>query len=526
MLLENTLTVPSNTKRIRWILGDQLALSHSWFEQKDEAVLYVIAELRQETDYAPHHTQKVCAFFAAMRNFADSLARLGHRVLHLDLDATAPFEDLPTLINTLCANSSIEHFDYQRPDEYRLQLQLEQLSLPSHCTKSLYESEHFLLPYPEIEKTFTANKAIRMENFYRKMRKRFDVLMEGDQPRGDRWNFDAENRKKLKKHDIDALPAPLVFANDVKTIISRLERHKVKTIGVKAESIMWPINRDQALAQLEFFCETCLPHFGTFQDAMTCNSPHRWSLYHARISFALNCKLLNPREVIDAAIAALGSRATEIDLAQVEGFVRQILGWREYMRGMYWINMPSYSEKNALDAHKALPEFFWNAQTSMRCMSEAIGQSLERSYAHHIQRLMITGNFCLLAGIEPSEVDAWYLGIYIDAIEWVEMPNTRGMSQFSDGGLIASKPYAASGNYVSKMSDYCSSCHYDVKRKTGRGACPLNSLYWRFMIKHRDRLAKNPRIAMLFKGWDKQGDAEKKAVLDYAEGLLANLDTL
>ena len=292
MLLENTVTVPSNTKRIRWILGDQLALSHSWFEQKDEAVLYVIAELRQETDYAPHHSQKVCAFFAAMRNFADNLASLGHRVLHLDLDATAPFKDLPTLITTLCANSSIEHFDYQRPDEYRLQLELEQLSLPSHCTKTCYESEHFLLPYPEIEKTFTANKAVRMENFYRKMRKRFDVLMEGDQPRGDRWNFDAENRKKLKKQDIDALPAPLVFANDVKAIISRLERHKVKTIGVKAESIMWPINRDQALAQLKFFCDTCLPHFGTFQDAMTCNSPHRWSLYHARISFALNCKLL------------------------------------------------------------------------------------------------------------------------------------------------------------------------------------------------------------------------------------------
>ena len=526
MLLENTLTIPSGTNRIRWILGDQLALSHSWFEQKDEAVLYVIAELRQETDYAPHHSQKVCAFFAAMRHFADSLTSLGHRVLHLDLDATAPFKDLPALINALCSNNAIEHFDYQRPDEYRLQRQLEQLSLPSHCEKSRYESEHFLLPYPEIEKTFTANKAVRMENFYRKMRKRFDVLMEGDQPRGDRWNFDAENRKKLKKQDIDALPVPLVFANDVNAIISRLERHNVKTIGVKAESIMWPINRDQALAQLKFFCETCLPHFGTFQDAMTCNSPHRWSLYHARISFALNCKLLHPREVIDAAIAALDSRATEIDLAQVEGFVRQILGWREYMRGMYWINMPGYSEKNTLDAHTALPNFFWNAQTSMRCMSEAIGQSLETSYAHHIQRLMITGNFCLLAGIEPDEVDAWYLGIYIDAIEWVEMPNTRGMSQFSDGGLIASKPYAASGNYVSKMSDYCGSCEYDVKRKTGRGACPLNSLYWRFMIKHRDRLAKNPRIAMLFKGWDKQGDAEKKAVLDYAEGLLANLDTL
>jgi deoxyribodipyrimidine photolyase-related protein len=223
---------------------------------------------------------------------------------------------------------------------------------------------------------------------------------------------------------------------------------------------------------------------------------------------------------------ALNARPGEIDLAQVEGFVRQILGWREYMRGMYWANMPGYEKKNALGAKATLPEFFWTGKTAMRCLQEAIGQSLEYSYAHHIQRLMITGNFCLLAGVDPDAVDEWYLSIYIDAIQWVEMPNTRGMSQFADGGLIASKPYAASGNYVSKMSDYCSSCNYDVKRKTGRGACPLNSLYWRFMIKHRDRLARNPRIAMLFRGWDKQSDAEKAAILDYAESLLANIEDL
>lgn len=526
MLLENTLTVPPSTTRIRWILGDQLALSHSWFEQSDDTVLYVIAELRQETDYTLHHFQKVCAFFAAMRDFAETLASQGHNVLHLDLDSTAPFKQLPDLITALCASSAIERFDYQRPDEYRLMLLLDKLRLPEHCIKTCYESEHFLLPYREIEKMFTADKAVRMENFYRKMRQRFDVLMDGDQPRGGRWNFDTENRKKLKKQDIEALPVPLVFANDVSTFLERIERHKVKTVGVKVESIIWPINREQALAQLDYFCTACLPRFGTFQDAMTCNSLHRWSLYHARLSFALNCKLLHPREVIEAAIAALDTREREIDLAQVEGFVRQILGWREYMRGMYWINMPSYSRKNALDARRALPDFFWNAQTSMRCMREAIGQSLEFAYAHHIQRLMITGNFCLLAGIDPNQVDAWYLGIYVDAIEWVEMPNARGMSQFADGGLIASKPYAASGNYVSKMSDYCSSCHYDVKRKTGHGSCPFNSLYWRFMIKHRDRLAKNPRVAMLFKGWDKQSDAERNAVLDYAEGLIADLNSL
>ena len=522
----NILDLPRDITQIRWVLGDQLDASHSWFETIDPSIAYVIAELRQETDYAPHHVQKICAFFAAMRSFADARAAEGHVVLYLDLDTTAGFDSLPQLITELIQRNAISHFAYQRPDELRLLEQLAALRPPAGCTLQRVESEHFLLPFDEIPTFFKPDKAVRMENFYRKMRKRHQVLMEGDQPRGDRWNFDAENRKKLKKADIESLPAPLVFSNEVSAILERLQRHGVRTIGEAAEHLVWPINREQALQQLRFFCEVCLPRFGSFQDAMTSQSPHRWSLYHARVSFALNVKILSPNEVINAAVKALDDRPAEIDMAQVEGFVRQILGWREYMRGMYWANMPGYEKSNALEARNKLPGFFWTGETSMRCMREAIGQSLEYSYAHHIQRLMITGNFCLIAGIDPAEVDEWYLSIYIDAIEWVEMPNTRGMSQFADGGLIASKPYAASGNYVSKMSDYCSHCQYDVKRKTGHGACPMNSLYWRFMIQHRDRLAKNPRIAMLFRGWDKQSDAERKAILDYAETQLAALETL
>lgn len=524
--LQNTLSLPPEITRLRWLLGDQLDASHSWFSTVESDVIYVLAELRQETDYAPHHVQKVCAFFGAMHRFAQRQAAAGHRVLTLDLDATAEFPCLDELVYSLCAQNALQRLEYQRPDEHRLLTQFAEMQLPEGCAKSLVESEHFLVPFDEIPKYFAPNKSIRMENFYRKMRKRYHVLMEGDAPRGDRWNFDAENRKKLKKSDLDDIPTPLTFCNDVSGILERLTRHGVVTIGAPATSLLWALDREQALDQLAFFCSTCLPRFGTFQDAMTAHSTHKWSLYHARISFAMNCKLISPLEVIEAAVAELDARPGEIGLAQVEGFVRQILGWREYMRGMYWANMPDYRNMNALDAKRRLPGFFWNAETGMRCLREAIGQSLETSYAHHIQRLMITGNFCLLAGIEPSEVDAWYLGIYIDAIEWVELPNTRGMSQFADGGLIASKPYSASGNYVSKMSDYCGSCQYDVKRKTGRGACPLNSLYWRFMIEHRERLARNPRIAMLFRGWDKQGDAEKTAVLDYANSLLDDLDAL
>ncbi len=525
-LLLNTFDLPAGISQLRWVLGDQLDASHSWFSEIDPTVAYVIAELRQETDYVPHHVQKVCAFFAAMRNFADARAAEGHVVVYLDLDATADYASLPALIAELVQRNAVSHFTYQRPDELRLLEQMAALKLPTDCAIKRVESEHFLLPFEEIPAFFKPDKAVRMENFYRKMRKRHNVLMVGDQPRGERWNFDAENRKKLKKADIEALPAPLIFSNEMGTILARLERHGVRTIGQAAEQLVWPITREQVLQQLHFFCAECLPKFGSFQDAMTSQSPHRWSLYHARVSFALNVKILSPAEVIEAAVAALDARSDEIDLAQVEGFVRQILGWREYMRGMYWANMPGYEKKNALEATNKLPGFFWSGDTSMRCMREAIGQSLEYSYAHHIQRLMITGNFCLIAGIDPTEVDEWYLSIYIDAIEWVEMPNTRGMSQFADGGLIASKPYSASGNYVSKMSDYCSNCHYDVKRKTGKGACPMNSLYWRFMIQHRDRLAKNPRIAMLFRGWDKQSDAERQAILDYAEAQLAAIETL
>ena len=258
---------------------------------------------------------------------------------------------------------------------------------------------------------------------------------------------------------------------------------------------------------------------------MTNQTPHSWSLYHSRLSFALNAKLISPKHVIKATITAYQEN-DNIDIAQIEGFVRQILGWREYVRGMYWINMPDYEQQNALNVERDLPSYFWNGQTKMKCIASAIGQSLDYAYAHHIQRLMVTGNFCLLTEIQPQQVDEWYLGIYVDALEWVELPNTRGMSQFADGGWIASKPYAASGSYMQKMSDYCGDCHYKVKEKTSAESCPLNSLYWHFMVKHRERLAKNHRIGMIYGNWDKQDDAQKHAVLERAEWCLENIEAL
>jgi len=277
---------------------------------------------------------------------------------------------------------------------------------------------------------------------------------------------------------------------------------------------------------VDYFCEHCLINFGRFQDAMTDQSDHRWSLYHSRLSFALNSKILHPYQVIQKAIDAYQDSQGRISLAQIEGFVRQILGWREYVRGVYWANMPAYSRKNTLAAQGALPDYFWTGDTKMNCMQQAIGQSLDYAYAHHIQRLMIIGNFCLLTGINPDEVDAWYLGVYIDAIEWVEMPNTRGMSQFADDGIVATKPYTAGGNYINKMSDYCKNCHYKIKEKTGEQACPFNSLYWRFMTTHRKRLEKNPRIGMVYRNWDKQNTSVQQATLEQAEYFIDNIEQL
>ncbi|CAM3599225.1 cryptochrome/photolyase family protein [Parendozoicomonas haliclonae] len=510
---------------LRLILGDQLNASHSWFKKKDKNCLYLIAELRQETDYVRHHVQKVAAFFQAMDNFATALQKAGHQVIHLTLDQTSDYQDLPDLLAQLCKKHKVAHFEYQLPDEYRLRKQLKALSL-GKVEITAYETEHFLVPEEEISKLFPANKAIRMESFYRKMRKRFNILMEGDEPVGNRWNFDTENRKKIPASELRNIPQPLIFKNDIRPILDRIKKHKVKTIGQCSDTLLWPTTRQQSLKLLKFFCDYCLSQFGTYQDAMTANSPHSWSLYHSRLSFAMNSKMLSPGDVINKAIKAWQDNPKDISLAQIEGFVRQILGWREYMRGMYWANMPDYANKNELKASNKLPAFFWDGNTRMNCMKQAIDQSLEYAYAHHIQRLMVTGNFCLLTGIAPEQVDEWYLGIYIDAIEWVEMPNTRGMSQFADGGLIASKPYTASGNYIQKMSDYCSGCQYNVKLKTGETACPFNSLYWHFMNRHRKRLENNPRISMLFKGWDKRENAEKQGIIKHANALLKDLNSL
>jgi deoxyribodipyrimidine photolyase-related protein len=512
-------------RTVRLILGDQLNASHSWFKNVDDDVVYVIAELHQEQTYVKHHIQKIAAFFAAMQNFAKALSNAGHHVHHLTLDDSQEFDDLPALLRHWCDHESASVLEYQRPDEYRLLSQLRSLTIESVEINEV-DTEHFMLPFDEIDDYFEAGSGSRMETFYRKMRVRFDILMDGDDPVGGDWNYDADNRNKLKRDDLDAIPEPLVFKNDVQDILDRLKRHDIQHFGDIGEHLVWPTTRAQSRKLLDFFCERCLPNFGTFQDAMTANSDHAWSLYHSRISFSLNSKMLSPKHVIERVLTEFSARPNTIDIAQVEGFIRQILGWREFVRGIYWANMPDYAELNKLQAKRDLPDYFWNGKTKMRCLQQSLDQSLTHAYAHHIQRLMVIGNFCLLAGIDPDQVDAWYLGVYIDAIEWVEMPNTRGMCQFADGGLLASKPYSASGAYVNRMSDYCSGCHYKVKEKVGDKACPLNSLYWHFMHRHRDEFGRNPRIGMVYRNLDKMDDNLREQTLQHAEKLLSDLNAL
>ncbi|OHU88139.1 MULTISPECIES: cryptochrome/photolyase family protein [Pseudoalteromonas] len=516
---------------IRLILGDQLNPQHSWFKDKNEHTLYVIAELHQETAYVQHHIQKVCAFFCAMQHFAQALSQAGHHVLHLTLDDTQAYSSLPELLTYLIDQYGASQFEYQLPDEYRLRRQLQAFTTELNVTSMYYETEHFYLNESAIKQEFTAGKHHRMEAFYRRIRKKFNILMNGNEPQGARWNFDANNRNKLKPQDFNAVPSPLLFENDVREILARLKRHSVKTIGKSQDFIGWPVTRAQAKQLVTFFCKQCLPRFGEYQDAMSCQidnafDKRQWSLFHSRLSFAMNAKMISPAYVVNAALAYYEQHKAKISLSQIEGFVRQIIGWREFVRGIYWANMPHYSQLNSLSATRKLPDFFWTGETQMNCLKHVIGQSLDEAYAHHIQRLMVTGNFCLLAGVDPDMVEQWYLGIYIDAIEWVEMPNTRGMSQFADGGIVGSKAYAASGNYVKNMSDYCSQCYYKVNQASGLNACPLNSLYWRFMDKNQQDFAKNPRNRVIYANWLKKSGEQRKEILAQAEDYILNIENL
>lgn len=457
-----------------------------------------MAEVMEEATYVRHHKKKIAFLFAAMRHFAAELVGLGYRVRYVRLDDPGNQGSLRAEIaRTLEAHAGLDGIVVTRPGEWRLMQDMETWRDLFPVPVELREDDRFIVSTSEFAAWAEGRRQLRMEYFYREVRRKTGLLMDGDAPAGGRWNFDAENRKRLPASLVPPpryLPAPDGVTQEVIELVgTRFADH----FG-ELEPWVFATTRAGAEAARDHFIEEILPGFGDWQDAMARGEPWMW---HSLLSLYINAGLLAPLDVCRRAEAAY--RAGRAPLNAVEGFIRQIIGWREYVRGLYWLKMPAYARLNALDARRCLPDFYWSAETPMRCMAEAIGQTRRHAYAHHIQRLMITGNFALLAGIDPEDVNEWYLAVYADAYEWVELPNTHGMALYADGGIMASKPYAASGSYINRMSDYCGACAYKVKEKTGPDACPFNFLYWDFIARNHARLKQNPRMALICRSLDR-----------------------
>ncbi|MBB3212098.1 deoxyribodipyrimidine photolyase-related protein [Herbaspirillum sp. Sphag1AN] len=514
---------PANT--IRLILGDQLNVQHPWFLDVDDDVVYLLMEIRQETDYVLHHAQKVIAIFAAMRDMARQLSEAGHRVHYLRISDPHNQLALEANLTAVLTHYQARHWQYQAPDEWRLDEQLYQMQRPiaaaTGASGMMVDSAHFYTQRDEAASIFAQRKSWLMEHFYRQMRVKYLVLMDSDgKPAGGQWNYDQDNRKAWNGKPGE--PLDLRPQHDHSALWQEIVDAGVKTFGQPQESrLRWPLNRTEALEQLENFITYALPHFGDFQDAMSTQAPR---LFHSLLSFALNTKMLSPQEVVQRVEQAW--RHGNVPLAAAEGYIRQILGWREYVRGVYWHRMPDYVTQNHFAHDAPLPEWFWTGRTKMRCMANAIGDSLTHAHAHHIQRLMVIGNFALLAGLDPQALHHWYLGVYIDAFEWVELPNTLGMSQFADGGMLATKPYVSGAAYINRMSDYCKGCHYDKAQRIGERACPYNALYWDFFARNEATLAKNPRIGMAYVTLRKMSEEERAAIGQQAATWRAGLDRL
>ncbi len=510
-------------KTLRLILGDQLNSVHSWFKKTDNDIIYVMMEMMQEQNYVMHHIQKILGFFNAMRSFSASLEKDGHKVIYLKLDDKNNLQKLDLNLDELIKEHQITRFEYLLPDEYRLDQQLNTYCKNLKIDSATFDTEHFLTGRFDVKEFFAKKKTFLMENFYRDMRKKHHILIDHDaEPVGGKWNFDIENRKKYDGKV--PLKKPQLFNHDVSALKKIIDKQKVKYFGeVDEQHFTLPQNRQEALKILEFFCKELLPFFGTYEDAML--QQHQ-TLFHSRLSFSLNTKMISPYEVVNSVIKQWEANQKLISIAQVEGFIRQVIGWREYMRGIYWAKMPDFADMNYFDHQLKLPNWFWDGKVKMNCLNHCINDSLQNGWAHHIQRLMVIGNFALLAGCNPDEVDDWYLGVYVDAIQWVEITNTRGMSQFADGGIVGSKPYVSSANYIDKMSNYCKTCAYDKSKKYGENACPFNALYWDFYHRNEAKLAGNRRVSMMVNLLNKMDKSELSKILDHAETIKQNINAL
>ena len=502
-------------KRLILVLGDQLSAGLTSLCEADKGSDFVVmAEVAAEAEYVRHHPKKIALIFAAMRKFAAALRADGWDVRYTQLDDT---ENAGSIVGELlrrAQETGARVVVATEPGEWRLIEALRDAPLDV----TLLSDDRFISSHAEFEAWADGRKALRMEYFYRDMRRKTGLLMEGDQPAGDKWNYDHDNRKPASG-DV-TVAGPLTFEPDavVEDVLAVVEARYGENFG-EVRPFQFATTRTQALEALDYFIKHALASFGDYQDAMLEGEDY---LYHAVLSPYLNIGLLGPLEVCQAVEKAWQTGDVPINAA--EGFIRQIIGWREYVRGIYFLEGPEYTQRNILKHTRDLPAFYWGKETRMNCMSQAVDQTRRTAYAHHIQRLMVTGNFALLAGIEPSQVHRWYLEVYADAFEWVEVPNTIGMSQFADGGVIASKPYVSSGAYINRMSNYCKGCHYKVATKTGEEACPFNLLYWHFLDRHRDRFSNNARMGNMYRTWDRMDEDRRETVLVDAGKWLAKLD--
>lgn len=508
-----------SAQTLRLILGDQLNEKISSLSDCDKGNdVILMCEVWDEATYVKHHKKKIAFLLSAMRHFAKDLRGKGYTVDYIQLsDDTKSFKNE---VKKAMKRHDTKRVIVTEPGEYRVLDDMKTWADDLDVSVDIRPDDRFVATHDEFAQWAKDRKELRMEYFYREMRKKTGLLIiDGDQPEGGQWNFDKENRKPPK----DGLrpPEPDTFKPDeITREVMNLVADKFAGHFGDLEPFHFAVTRDQALKVLDHFISKRLPHFGDYQDAMVEGEP--W-MYHSHLSFYINCGLLLPMEVCKAVEDAYHDGRRNIPINSAEGFIRQIIGWREYIRGIYWLKMPNYANENHLNAKRHLPSFFWDGETDMNCMRQCITETKENAYAHHIQRLMVIGNFCLLAGIDPLFVNEWYLIVYADAYEWVEMPNVTGMILYADGGVVASKPYAAGSNYINKMSDYCKNCKYSPSQKTGEGACPFNYLYWDFMIRNRDTLKNNHRMGMMFKTLDRMGDKKVSEIKNDARDFLQKI---
>ncbi len=508
------------TKTLRLILGDQLSrdiTSLSDIDQDNDVVL--ICEVWDEATYVRHHKKKIAFLFSAMRHFAHVLREDGINVRYVKLDDEGNAGSFKGEVERAIKDINPDKIVVTFPGEYRVLKDMESWGDDFNIDVDIREDDRFLSTPEEFEDWARDRKTLRMEYFYREMRKKYNILMDEDgKPAGGEWNYDSENRK-TPKEGLDIPDTYTAQTDEITKDVMALVEERFSDHFGDLYPFYLAVTRDQALYALNKFIDERLNDFGDYQDAMVQGEP--W-MYHSHLSFYINCGLLSPIECIKKAEDAY--RNGDAPLNAVEGFIRQILGWREYIRGIYWMKMPDYENENFLDAKRDLPKFFWTGNTKMNCMRQCITETKENAYAHHIQRLMVTGNFSLIAGLHPDHVNEWYLIVYADAYQWVELPNVSGMILFADGGLLGSKPYASSGSYINKMSDYCKSCSYSVSKKNGEKACPFNYLYWDFMMRNEDKIGNNPRMGMMYGTLGRMSDEKKQAIKDDSARFFKKID--